>query len=217
MKVNWELDFYSTLGLSPGTDQESLRKAYLQLAMKYHPDRNPGDRVAEEKFKLISQAYAVLRDPAARSRYDRMRRSSKARAAKTARSSTKKYKPSSFESQNSYRAGPGHNQNYNQNQGRADLNGRPGTFAKTSPNSANRDSSNPSSGQSHQSQFENPKSAAQAAETFSTGNRQKGSPFQGKNREEPTDSDIMADLFKTKEGRRSLNQVDEELKKAGLG
>ncbi|MDR1308578.1 MAG: DnaJ domain-containing protein [Deltaproteobacteria bacterium] len=75
MRAGWDSDFYAALGLAPGADQESLRRAFLDLARRLHPDRNPGDRQAEEKFKLISQAYAVLSDPSSRARYDRLRRS----------------------------------------------------------------------------------------------------------------------------------------------
>jgi curved DNA-binding protein CbpA len=74
MKAPVEADYYELLGLSPGTNQENLRQAYLKMAKKFHPDRNPGNLMAEERFKQISQAYAVLSDPASRSRYDRKRR-----------------------------------------------------------------------------------------------------------------------------------------------
>lgn len=75
MRAGRDKDFYNVLGLGPEADQETVRKAYLKLAQRHHPDRNPGDLKAEELFKSVSQAYAVLRDPAARSRYDRKRRS----------------------------------------------------------------------------------------------------------------------------------------------
>ncbi|MDR0354529.1 MAG: DnaJ domain-containing protein [Deltaproteobacteria bacterium] len=75
MRVYSESDFYSALGVGPGADQDSLRQAYLRLARLHHPDRNPGDDLAEERFKLISQAYAILRDPSTRKAYDRLRRS----------------------------------------------------------------------------------------------------------------------------------------------
>jgi DnaJ-class molecular chaperone len=68
-------DFYKILGLNPDTNQEELRKAYIKLALTYHPDRCQGDKSSEERFKAISQAYAILRDPLARSRYDRLRSS----------------------------------------------------------------------------------------------------------------------------------------------
>lgn len=65
-------DLYAILGVEITAGPEDLRRAYLALAVKYHPDRNPGDSAAEERFKDISQAYAVLSDPAARARYERL-------------------------------------------------------------------------------------------------------------------------------------------------
>ena len=64
-------DFYKTLGLSIDADQISIKSAYRKLAMQYHPDKNPGDKSAEEKFKEINQAYEGLKDPKKRSMYDR--------------------------------------------------------------------------------------------------------------------------------------------------
>ncbi|RMF87057.1 MAG: J domain-containing protein [Nitrospinota bacterium] len=66
-------DYYAVLGVRPGATAEEIKKAYRRLALQYHPDRNPGDRRAEEKFKAISEAYAVLMDPRKRAEYDRMR------------------------------------------------------------------------------------------------------------------------------------------------
>jgi len=63
-------DYYELLGLNRGADQEAVKKAYRKLALKYHPDRNPGDKPAEEKFKEISEAYQVLADPQKRSQYN---------------------------------------------------------------------------------------------------------------------------------------------------
>ncbi|MCX5806937.1 MAG: DnaJ domain-containing protein [Proteobacteria bacterium] len=63
-------DYYETLGVAKTASEEVMKKAYRKLAMKYHPDRNPGDKSAEEKFKEISEAYAVLSDPKKRSQYD---------------------------------------------------------------------------------------------------------------------------------------------------
>ncbi len=63
-------DYYEVLGVSKDADAEALKKAYRQLAKKYHPDMNPGDEAAAEKFKEASEAYAVLSDPDKRRQYD---------------------------------------------------------------------------------------------------------------------------------------------------
>lgn len=64
-------DYYETLGVSRGCSPEDLKKAYRKLAMQHHPDRNPGDKKAEQKFKEISEAYDVLKDDQKRAAYDR--------------------------------------------------------------------------------------------------------------------------------------------------
>lgn len=64
-------EYYELLGVSRTTSDEELKKAYRKAAMRYHPDRNPGDKTAEEKFKELSEAYAVLSDPEKRAQYDR--------------------------------------------------------------------------------------------------------------------------------------------------
>lgn len=63
-------DYYEVLGVERGADDASIKKAYRQLAKKYHPDMNPGDAEAEKKFKEASEAYAVLSDPDKRRQYD---------------------------------------------------------------------------------------------------------------------------------------------------
>lgn len=63
-------DYYEVLGVSRGADEAELKSAYRRLALQYHPDHNPDDAGAEEKFKEASEAYAVLSDPDKRSRYD---------------------------------------------------------------------------------------------------------------------------------------------------
>lgn len=69
-KVNGNKDYYRILGVSREAAPEEIKKAYRQLALKFHPDRNPGDRQAEEQFKEISEAYGVLMDPGKRKQYD---------------------------------------------------------------------------------------------------------------------------------------------------
>lgn len=63
-------DYYRILGVEKGAAQEDIKKAYRKLALRHHPDRNPNNREAEEKFKKISEAYAVLSDPEKRKQYD---------------------------------------------------------------------------------------------------------------------------------------------------
>ncbi len=71
--MNGNIDYYKTLGVSEKADAETIKHAYRKLALQYHPDRNPGDPRAEERFKEISEAYGVLIDPVKRAQYDRMR------------------------------------------------------------------------------------------------------------------------------------------------
>jgi curved DNA-binding protein len=64
------MDYYEVLGVKKDCSTQDIKKAYRKLAMQYHPDRNKGDKEAEEKFKKISEAYAVLTDPEKRKQYD---------------------------------------------------------------------------------------------------------------------------------------------------
>ena len=63
-------DYYEVLELQKGASEDEIKKAFKKLAKKYHPDMNPGDKTAEEKFKELNEAYAVLSDPEQRAKYD---------------------------------------------------------------------------------------------------------------------------------------------------
>ncbi len=63
-------DFYEVLGVSRTATADEIKKAYRQLALKYHPDRNPGNKEAEDKFKAAAEAYEALSEPDKRRRYD---------------------------------------------------------------------------------------------------------------------------------------------------
>ena len=64
-------DYYEVLGVSKNASKDELKKAYRKLAMQYHPDRNPGDKQSEEKFKEAAEAYEILNSDEKRAKYDR--------------------------------------------------------------------------------------------------------------------------------------------------
>jgi curved DNA-binding protein len=68
-------DYYQILGVERKASPEEIKHAYRKLAMQYHPDRNPGDKAAEERFKEINEANQVLSDTQKRTRYDQLGRS----------------------------------------------------------------------------------------------------------------------------------------------
>ena len=68
--MNGKKDYYELLGVSRGASEDDIKKSYRKLALKYHPDRNPSDKQAEERFKEVSEAYQVLSDPQKRAQYD---------------------------------------------------------------------------------------------------------------------------------------------------
>src|SRR5205085_12475225 len=64
-------DYYEILGVSKNASADEIKKSYRKVAMQYHPDRNPGDKAAEEKFKEAAEAYEILSDQDKRAQYDR--------------------------------------------------------------------------------------------------------------------------------------------------
>ena len=65
-------DYYKTLGVPKNATQDEIKKSYRKLAVKYHPDKNQGDKASEERFKEVGEAYEVLKDPETRKKYDKL-------------------------------------------------------------------------------------------------------------------------------------------------
>ena len=79
-------DYYEVLEVKRDADPDEIKKAYRKLAVKYHPDKNPGDKTAEEKFKELGEAYEAVSDPQKRAAYDQYGHNAfdpRARAART--------------------------------------------------------------------------------------------------------------------------------------
>src|SRR5215212_6006043 len=66
-------DYYAALGVSPNARDQEIKQAYRTLARRHHPDVNPGDKAAEDRFKEVNEAYQALSDPERRRKYDEMR------------------------------------------------------------------------------------------------------------------------------------------------
>src|ERR1700761_6600429 len=77
-------DYYDVLGIPKGSSADEIKKAYRKMAIKYHPDKNEGDKAAEDKFKEAAEAYEVLSTPEKRQRYDQFGHAANAHSASLA-------------------------------------------------------------------------------------------------------------------------------------
>ncbi|MDR3204762.1 MAG: DnaJ domain-containing protein [Deltaproteobacteria bacterium] len=233
MRYQKEFDFYELLGLDPGADFQQLRSSYLKLALENHPDRHPGDQKREELFKRISQAYAVLRDPSSRTRYDKLRLSrlskikpktppkppfpQKERAPKATQTQPKS---ESFKS----------SQTFKPEQSAQTF--KPYQSTHTfSPNQSAQTFKPFQSAQSFQSVKTNlnrnsaqtyKKESGSADDIFFGPKKSSSSPQGSSSRPLGTDNradldEFMADFLKTPAGRQSLEKMRRELNKAGAG
>ncbi|UQZ89107.1 hypothetical protein C4J81_07810 [Deltaproteobacteria bacterium Smac51] len=232
--VSYKKDLHAILGVDEKAGPDELRKAYLSLAVKYHPDRNPGDTAAEERFKDISQAYAILSDPAARARYERLR--PKKSTASSGASGSRSGASASSGPGASSRPGPGP----------AGAKGRPssagpsgraagaGAGAKPGSGSTGASASSSSAGKTGAASGAAGASGASSARTgaASGGSASKdsasaeaeakaraSSASQSETRGEAADGDfdeILSNFFKSDKGRETLRDLEGELGKAGV-
>ncbi|MDR1546307.1 MAG: DnaJ domain-containing protein [Deltaproteobacteria bacterium] len=218
-------DFYAILGLHIKSDQNQLRQAYLQLARQHHPDRNPGDQTAEERFKSISQAYAILSDPVARRRYDRLRQSKVNRRPAPHHPRHRPTRESGPEVQAARRA---QTAGFDGDCGRASAQTTSGASQTGASQTGASQTGASQTGASQTGASQTGASQTGASQTddnrregrgADAGRRRSGFDKPGSRRfaAEPDVEDLMADLFKTAEGRSSLKKMQDELNKAGLG
>lgn len=199
--ASYKKDLHAILGLSETASPEELRKAYLNLAVKYHPDRNPGDPEAEERFKDISQAYAILSDPAARAKYERLRpqKSPQPKAARPAASGMGA-RPGASAS----------NTRAQQATGPKPRPANPRPAAGTKSAGAASEKAKPKN---------SAKSASSGGPSPSEAFKDTDASTQQTSRPETPDNDfdeILSGFFKSDKGRETLRDLEGELGKAGI-
>ncbi|MDR2353633.1 MAG: DnaJ domain-containing protein [Deltaproteobacteria bacterium] len=201
MALPKENNFYSVLGVTANADTVKLRAAYLKLALKYHPDRNPGDKVAEDRFKTISQAYAILSNPQARARYDKLLRQKKPQTQKA--KGPQPQKPTAAPQPQRPTAAPEKTQ----------------TQTKTRPQTQTKPPSHQSS--SHKTKNspppqQPPQPPPQPPPQKATPPFQETPPLRTETPPYIDPEDIILNYFTTPDGQVSLKKIQEELKKSGL-